>query len=183
MCHAIPANTCSCEVLTGETARDASSVVYSGQFPSMQMAARGAGAAGEGSGGEGAGDGGGDDEGVGGEGGDGSGMKHFPQVTWHALSQGSSLHLSTFSSSVPTPPLGPGSVLAQNAGFMSMHGGGGGEGLGGGGGEGVGGGEGDGDGGRCGGGGGDESGDCGGGDSRASLCLCSVARISWTTML
>ena len=60
---------------------------------------------------------------------------------------------------------------------------GGGGGGGGGGDEGVGGGEGDGDGGRCGGGGGNESGDCGGGDSRASLCLCSVARISWTTML
>ena len=46
MCHAIPANTCSCATLTGETTRDSSSVAYSGQFPSMQMAAKGAGAAG-----------------------------------------------------------------------------------------------------------------------------------------
>ena len=53
MCHVIPANTCSCEVLTGETARDASSVAYSGQRPSMQVAVTGLG------GGNGSGDGGG----------------------------------------------------------------------------------------------------------------------------
>ena len=79
--------------------------------------------------------------------------KHFPQLTWHAFSQGSFLHLRIFSSSVPTPPSGPGSVFAQNAGSMSTHGGGGGEGEGGGGGEG--GGEGEGGGGEGGGGGGE----------------------------
>ena len=64
--------------------------------------------------------------------------KHFPQLTWHAFSQGSFLHLRIFSSSVPTPPSDPGSVFAQNGGSMSTHGGGGGEGIGGGGGEGGG---------------------------------------------
>merc|ERR1719424_2513157 len=67
-----------------------------------------------GGGGEGEGGGGGEGEGGGGieEDGDGGGIKHFPQLTLHWLSHGSSLHLSTFSSSVPTPPRGPGSVFA-----------------------------------------------------------------------
>merc|ERR1719424_844946 len=97
-----------------------------------------------GGGGDGDGDGGGDGGGIGegeGEGeedGDGGGIKHFPQLTLHWLSHGSSLHLRTFSSSVPTPPRGPGSVFAQNTGSTSSHGGGGGEGLGGGGGGGEG---------------------------------------------
>merc|ERR1719424_1206223 len=123
---------------------------------------------GAGGGGDGEGGGGGDGEGGGGieEDGDGGGIKHFPQLTLHWLSHGSSLHLSTFSSSVPTPPRGPGSVFAQNTGSTSSHGGGGGGGGGGGeggGGEGEGGVGGGGGGGKGGGGGGVGGGGGGGG--------------------
>ena len=118
-----------------------------GRTSSVHVSSGGGGGAGGGGGlgGDGLGGGGGGDEeggGGGGGGGDEEGaarIKHFAQVNWHALSQGSSLHLWTFSSSVPTPPSGPGPVLAQNTGFTSSHGGGGGEGDGGGGGAGAGG--------------------------------------------
>ena len=62
----------------------------------------GGGGGGGGEGGTGGGgDGGGDNE-VGGGAGGGE-TRHFSQLTWHALSHGPLLHLTTLSSSVPTP--------------------------------------------------------------------------------
>ena len=66
--------------------------------------------------------------------GEGGGTMHLLQLNSQVYDQGCTLHLTIFSSRVPTPPSGPGSVFAQNAGSMSSQGGGGGEGKGGGGG-------------------------------------------------
>ena len=65
--------------------------------------------------------------------GEGGGTMHLLQLNSQVYDQGCTLHLTIFSSRVPTPPAGPGSVLAQNAGSMSLQGeGGGGDGGGGG---------------------------------------------------
>ena len=115
----------------------------------------GDGGGGLGDGGEGLGDGGGS-----GGGGEGGGAGQYPQLPWQSVLKGAALHLSILSSDVCN-------LSAQNAGFVSPHGGegGGGDGDGGGGlgngGEGLGG-SGDGDGGD--GGGGDGEGGGGDGD-------------------